>query len=35
MTFTDEKKVVTAGYWYNFPSGPMGRLRQGIQYSYF
>jgi TolA-binding protein len=25
----------TAGYWYNFYSGPMGRLRQGIQYSYF
>lgn len=21
------------GYWYNFYSGPMGRLRQGIQYS--
>jgi hypothetical protein len=26
---------VSAGYWYNFYSGPMGRLRQGIQYSYF
>lgn len=24
----------TAGYWYNFYNGPMGRLRQGIQYSY-
>ena len=23
----------TAGYWYNFYSGPKGRLRQGIQYS--
>lgn len=26
---------ISAGYWYNFYSGPMGRLRQGIQYSYF
>ncbi len=26
---------LSAGYWYNFYSGPMGRLRQGIQYSYF
>jgi hypothetical protein len=25
----------TAGYWYNFYNGPKGRLRQGIQYSYF
>jgi hypothetical protein len=24
----------TAGYWFNFYNGPMGRLRQGIQYSY-
>jgi hypothetical protein len=24
----------TFGYWYNFYSGPKGRLRQGIQYSY-
>jgi len=24
----------TAGYWFNFISGPKGRLRQGIQYSY-
>jgi len=23
----------TAGYWFNFYSGPKGRLRQGIQYS--
>jgi hypothetical protein len=26
---------VTTGYWYNFYAGPKGRLRQGIQYSYF
>jgi hypothetical protein len=26
---------VSAGYWYNFYSGPAGQLRQGIQYSYF
>ena len=25
----------TFGYWYNFYSGPKGRLRQGLQYSYF
>lgn len=24
----------SSGYWYNFYNGPMGRLRQGIQYSY-
>jgi hypothetical protein len=24
----------TAGYWYDIYRGPMGRLRQGIQYSY-
>jgi hypothetical protein len=24
----------SSGYWYNFYDGPMGRLRQGIQYSY-
>ena len=24
----------TVGYWYNIYSGPMGRLRQGLQYSY-
>ena len=23
------------GYWYNFYNGPKGRLRQGLQYSYF
>lgn len=26
---------LSAGYWYNLYAGPMGRLRQGIQYSYF
>lgn len=25
----------TAGYWYDIYRGPKGRLRQGIQYSYF
>lgn len=25
----------TFGYWYNFYNGPKGRLRQGLQYSYF
>ncbi|HUH63313.1 MAG TPA: hypothetical protein VLZ50_09965 [Terracidiphilus sp.] len=25
----------TGGYWYDFYRGPKGRLRQGIQYSYF
>jgi Skp family chaperone for outer membrane proteins len=25
----------TVGYWYNFYNGPKGRLRQGLQYSYF
>ncbi len=25
----------TFGYWYNFYNGPKGRLRQGIQYSWF
>ncbi len=25
---------LSTGYWYNFYNGPMGRLRQGIQYSY-
>lgn len=25
----------TAGYWFNFYSGSKGKLRQGIQYSYF
>jgi hypothetical protein len=26
---------LSTGYWYNFYNGPMGRLRQGVQYSYF
>ena len=25
----------TAGYWFNIYNGPKGRMRQGIQYSYF
>lgn len=25
----------TAGYWYNFYNGPKGRLRYGLQYSWF
>jgi len=25
----------TAGYWYNIYNGPKGRLRQGLQYSWF
>ena len=25
----------TVGTWYNFYNGPMGRLRQGLQYAYF
>jgi hypothetical protein len=25
----------TGGYWYNIYSGPKGRLRQGLQYSWF
>jgi hypothetical protein len=25
---------LSTGYWYNFYNGPMGRLRQGVQYSY-
>ena len=25
----------TIGYWFNFYSGPKGRLLQGIQYSHF
>ncbi len=24
----------SSGYWYNIYDGPMGRIRQGIQYSY-
>lgn len=26
---------LTAGYWYNIYNGPKGRLRQGLQYSWF
>jgi TolA-binding protein len=26
---------ISTGYWYNFYNGPKGRLRQGLQYSYF
>lgn len=32
---TKDVQEFTAGYWYNFYSGPKGRLRQGIQYAYF
>ncbi len=32
---TKDVQEVTAGYWYNLYSGPKGRLRQGIQYSWF
>jgi len=31
---TKDVQEFTAGYWYNIASGPMGRLRQGIQYSW-
>ena len=30
----DVQELAT-GYWYDFYRGPMGRLRQGVQYSYF
>ena len=32
---TKDVQEFTAGYWYNFYSGPKGRLRQGLQYAYF
>ncbi len=32
---TKDVQEFTAGYWYNLYNGPAGRLRQGIQYSYF
>jgi hypothetical protein len=32
---TKDVQEFTAGYWYNFYSGPKGRIRQGIQYAYF
>jgi hypothetical protein len=31
---TKDVQESTVGYWYNIYSGPMGRLRQGLQYSY-
>lgn len=32
---TKDVQEFTAGYWYYFYKGPMGGLRQGLQYSYF
>jgi hypothetical protein len=32
---TKDVQEVTGGYWYNIYNGPKGRLRQGIQYSWF
>jgi Skp family chaperone for outer membrane proteins len=32
---TKDVQELSAGYWYDFYRGPMGRLRQGAQYSYF
>ncbi len=32
---TKDVQEVTIGTWYNYYNGPMGRLRQGLQYSYF
>lgn len=32
---TKDVQQFTLGYWFNFYNGPMGRLRQGIQYSYY
>jgi hypothetical protein len=32
---TKDVQQFTAGYWYDFYRGPAGRLRQGIQYSYY
>ncbi len=31
---TRDVQEITFGYWYDFYKGPMGRLRQGFQYSY-
>jgi hypothetical protein len=31
---TKDVQEFTAGWWYNIYSGPKGRLRQGLQYSY-
>ncbi len=32
---TKDVQEFTAGYWYNLYNGPKGRLRQGLQYSWF
>jgi hypothetical protein len=32
---TKDVQEGTAGYWFNFYSGTHGKIRQGIQYSYF
>ncbi len=32
---TKDVQEFTAGYWYNFYNGPKGRLRYGLQYSWF
>lgn len=32
---TKDVQEFSVGYWYNFYNGPAGRLRQGVQYSYF
>ncbi len=32
---TKDVQELATGYWYDFYRGPMGRLRQGAQYSYF
>jgi hypothetical protein len=32
---TKDVQEFTAGYWYNMYSGPKGRLRYGLQYSWF
>ena len=31
---TRDTQEVTGGYWYDIYRGPMGRLRQGVQYAY-
>jgi hypothetical protein len=32
---TKDVQELATGYWYDFYKGPMGRMRQGAQYSYF
>jgi hypothetical protein len=32
---TKDVQELATGYWYDFYRGPMGRMRQGAQYSYF